>query len=135
MVLVSEYATFGLNFSLPKLSGLLFHIVIFYAVSETVHTRQGLWRSLTLYFLLGLLVLGVGILNTQWLSKVSILTNVTQKLPSVMEKLPGAESGIHPNQLAGTLLWIFPLQAAVLWYLFRQKEKTFPRLDQEAIVF
>ena len=97
MALVSEYATFDLNFSLPKLSGFLFHVAIFYAVAEAVRTRRGLQRSLILYFLLGLLVLGVGVLNTQWLSKVSALTAITQKLPAVMERLPGAESGIHPN--------------------------------------
>ncbi len=127
MALVSEYATFDLNFSLPKLSGLLFHIVIFYAVIETVRTRHGFQHSLTLYFLLGLLVLVIGVLNTQWLSKVSVLAVVTQKLPALMEKLPGAESGIHPNQLAGTLLWIFPLQASLVWYFLRQKETNLPR--------
>jgi len=127
MVLVSEYATFDLNFSLPKLSGILFHIAIFYAVVETVRTRRGLQRSLALYFLLGVAVLAVGVMNTAWLEKVSFLTAITQKLPSVMEKLPGAESGIHPNQLAGTLLWIFPLQAALVWYIIRQKPAEIPR--------
>lgn len=127
MVLVSEYATFDLNFSLPKLSGFLFHIAIFYAVAEAVRTRRGLQRSLAFYFLLGLLVLGIGVLNTVWLEKVSFLATITQKLPTLTEKLPGAESGIHPNQLAGTLLWIFPLQASIVWGLFQQRKADFPR--------
>ncbi len=133
MVLVSEYATFDLNFSLPKVSGLLFHIVIFYAVVETVQTRRGLQRSLALYFLLGLAALAVGALNTAWLEKVSFLTAITQELPALMEKLPGAESGIHPNQLAGTLLWIFPLQAAIGWYFFRYRPADIPHWIQRGL--
>jgi len=119
MVLVSIYATFSLEFSLAKLAGLLFHIVIFYAVIQTVETRQGLNRSLGLYLFFGLMVIGFGLLNTQWLFKISLLSNIAMRLPVLVENLPGAQGGISPNQLAGTLLLIFPLALSLLLVVWR----------------
>ncbi len=114
MVLVTEYATFDLNFTLPKLSGLLFHITIFYVVVEVVRTRQGLKHSLILFFLLGIIVSIVGLLGTDWLFKNEVISNFLRKLPKVIQGLPGAETGIGPNELAGTLLWFFPLAFGIL---------------------
>jgi len=113
MVLVTVFVTFSLEFSLPKLSGLLFHIFIFYAVVEAARNRAGLNRSLVLYILLGVLVVGLGLANTQWLLKIPALSGITQQLP-ILLKLPGAEHGIHPNQLAGALLWLFPLTVSLI---------------------
>ena len=115
MVLVSLFATFNLAFSLPKLAGLLFHIAVFYAVVEAVQSRQGLLQSLGLYLLLGLIVVGLGIISTQWLFKVPLFNNITDRIPRLVQNLPNAETGIHPNQLAGALLWFFPLQLSLLW--------------------
>ena len=117
MVLVSLYATFDLTFSLSKVTGFLFHIAVFYAVVETVQTRVGLNRALVFYFLSGLVVIGLGLLGTQWMFKVPLLSHLTQFIPRLVQNLPGAETGIHPNQLAGTLLWFFPLQLSLIWGL------------------
>ncbi|RME48343.1 MAG: hypothetical protein D6796_06405, partial [Caldilineae bacterium] len=126
MVLVSLYATFSISFSLPKLTGLLFHIAIFYAVVETVQTRRGLNRSLLLYFALGLVVVGLSLLGIDWsTAKIPLLTGVTSRLPVLIQGLPGAEAGIHRNQAAGSLLWFFPLQVALLgtWWAGRGRDE------------
>ena len=117
MVLVSLYATFSIDYSLAKLCGILFHIAIFYAVVDTVYSEIGLLRALLLYFSLGLAVVGLGLLGSAWLFKAPILRDLVRLLPPVIQGLPGAETGIHPNQLAGTLIWIFPLQISLLWAL------------------
>jgi len=70
MMLVSLYATFSLEFSLPKISGLLFHIAIFYAALETVKNRSGVYRSVALYLTLGAGITAFSLANTQWLFKV-----------------------------------------------------------------
>lgn len=119
MTLVSMYATYSLEFSLDKLAGLVFHIVIFYAVVETVSTRGGLGRSLALYALLTWPVLALGLLGTDWLFKTPLISGIVARLPQVIQGLPGAENGIHPNQLAGTLLWIFPLLLSLTWLYHR----------------
>lgn len=112
---VAIWASFSLEFSLDKLAGLLFHIVVFYAVVQTVQHKQGVYRSLVLYLLLGMAVVGVGLIGTEWLFKVVIIRDITQRLPLILQGLPGAETGIGPNQLAGTLLWCFPVQLSLLW--------------------
>ena len=120
MVLISLYATFDIQFSLPKITGILFHIVVFYAVIETTQTRKGLNNTLSLYLLFGMIVVIMGLLGTHWPTSskvpiVSSIANIANQLPTLINGLPGAESGIDGNQLAGTLLWVFPLQLGLLW--------------------
>ena len=116
MALISLYATFSIEFSLPKLSGLLFHIAIFYAVAETVKTRKGIERSTELYLLLGAGITGFSLTNTQWLFKVPFLKDLAARLP-VLLSLPGAEKGISPNQLAGVLLLLLPLSLSLALFV------------------
>lgn len=108
MMLVSLYATFSLEFSLPKISGLLFHIAIFYAALETVKNRSGVYRSVALYLTLGAGITAFSLANTQWLFKVPFLKDLAARLP-VLLSLPGAEGGFSPNQLAGVLLVLLPV--------------------------
>ena len=121
MTLVSLYATFSVTFSLSKICGLLFHIVIFYAVVETVKSEHGFVHTLSLYFMLGLLVAMLGIISTKWLFKVPIIKDITEQLPLIIQGLPGAETGVSPNQLAGTLLWFFPLLMSLLYFNAHEK--------------
>ncbi len=113
MVLVSLYATFSITFSLPKLSGLLFHIAVFYAAVQAATNRKGLNKTLALYLAAGGVIVGVSLVNTQWLFKIPALSQITRQFP-VLLKLPGAEQGIHPNQLAGVLLWLLPLAVSLV---------------------
>jgi putative inorganic carbon (HCO3(-)) transporter len=52
----------------------------------------------------------VGLAGTNWFTtKITALNFLTALLPIRLEDLPGAETGIHPNELAGTLLWVVPV--------------------------
>lgn len=78
MVLVSLWATFDMAYSLPKISGMVLGLGVFFAVA-----REG-------------------------------------------ERVQGAESGLHPNEVAGALIWvlsvIMAVSVALIALLFRWKE-------------
>lgn len=123
MVLVSLYATFDIRISLAKLCGLLFHIAIFYAVVDSAQTVKGLHNSLLAYLLVGIAVSAFGLVNTAWLLKIELLNIVTRRLPVLVRGLPGAEDGLSPNQLAGTLIWIFPILIVLFWSALKKQNR------------
>ena len=117
MVLVSLWATFSIAFSLPKIAGLVFGLGLFYAV-----VARGRWAGMTAVFLaLGAGVAGVGLLGTRWTTKIPLLSTITARLPADLIRLPGAENGLQPNEVAGVLVWVAPVAiglAAGLWLHF-----------------
>ena len=110
MVGVSIVITPDLASSLGKIAGLLFGIAVYFCVVRHTRTQRG-WRgSLALFSLAGMGVALVGLAGTNWFTtKITALNFLTALLPIRLEDLPGAETGIHPNELAGALLWIVPV--------------------------
>ena len=110
MVGVSTFVTPDLANSLGKIAGLLYGITVYFCVVRHTQTKQG-WRSSLVLFVftgVGIALLGVG--GTSWdTTKNFGLNPVTTRLPVRLEGLPGIETGINPNVLAGTLLWILPV--------------------------
>jgi putative inorganic carbon (HCO3(-)) transporter len=121
MVLVSLYATYDINFSLPKIAGTLLGAAVFFAIINSVSSS----RSIAI--LLGLFILGsiglsiMGLLGTQWIYKVPVLGGITAHLPIRLKGLPGAEEGFHPNAVAGGLILFLPLQIALLLSVRRNR--------------
>ncbi|MEM9773227.1 MAG: O-antigen ligase family protein [Chloroflexota bacterium] len=84
-----------------------------------------MWRWITLFvsnqasyklLVFGYLFLGsgfvfVGFLSVNWLDKVPSLTRVIDLFPQQIISFTamGSGQGVQPNQLAGTLLWLFPV--------------------------
>jgi putative inorganic carbon (HCO3(-)) transporter len=114
MMLVSLYATFDLEFSLPKLTGLLLGIAVYYATVAATPSLPRINAALVALLAMGGGVAALGLIGTRWLFKLPMLSAITQRLPSFILGLPGAESGFHPNEVAGTLIWFIPLQIALL---------------------
>jgi putative inorganic carbon (HCO3(-)) transporter len=108
MVLVSAYATYDIAISLPKVSGAVLAIGVFYAIAREGQRPGGWWLSLLAFLGMGLGVAGLGLLGTRWIAKVSFLTPITSRLPARLTGLIGAEEGFHPNEVAGALLWVMP---------------------------
>lgn len=108
MVLVSLYATYDVAFSLPKISGVLLGVAIYFAVVARCTTwRAWAWGGA---FLLagGLGVALLSLVGTQWPEKVPVLGGLGERLPLFLQGLPGAPEGFNPNQVAGALLWVAP---------------------------
>ena len=110
MVLVSEWATYDLAFSLPKISGAVLGIGIYYAIARLRRRKGGWGWSLVAFVGIGLGMAALGLLGTNWFNwKISLLNPITSHIPKLVGGLQGAESGFHPNEIAGALSWVLPL--------------------------
>jgi putative inorganic carbon (HCO3(-)) transporter len=122
MVLVSLYATFDIAYSLPKIAGILLGIAVYYALVE-LDSHRLRW-AVVIYLLGGIGLATLGLLGAQRLNKLPLLSGLVTRLPMAFRGLPGAESGLHPNEVAGALLWFVPLYftlAVSAWLGWRQK--------------
>ena len=101
--------------TLPKAAGLILGFVVFRAVTLAV-TRHGLLAvALALFCLIGLGILLIGLLATDWSPKVLALAAVAERIPRIISQLPESQAeGVSPNQLAGVLAFYAPLSLALL---------------------
>jgi hypothetical protein len=61
----------------------------------------------------------LGLLGTNWATtKIAFLSPIVARLPKLIAGLQGAESGFHPNEVAGALVWVLPAMLAVSVGLF-----------------
>jgi putative inorganic carbon (hco3(-)) transporter len=119
MVLVSLWATYDINDSLPKISGMVLGIGAFLAVTRE-STRMRGWILSLLYFLaIGLGIATLGVLGTNWVnSKITQLNPIIARLPKLISGIQGAGSGFHPNEVAGALIWVLPFVLVMSVVLF-----------------
>jgi putative inorganic carbon (HCO3(-)) transporter len=121
MLLVSLFATPDINISLRHVCGLLFGIALYYAIVEWASTSRRFDRAVYACALGGMALAAFGLVATNWADKFPMLTRFGSKLPVLMRGLPGLGGGVNPNELAGSLVWVLPLQLAVLgWSAYRR---------------
>jgi hypothetical protein len=100
MVLVSLWVTFDINYSLPKISGMVLGMGVFFAIVREGQRPRGWLLSLLVFLCTGIGIGIVGLFGTAWFeSKITFVNPVIARLPRLISGLPGAESGIHPNAL------------------------------------
>jgi len=110
MVLVSLWATYDVHLSLPKVSGMVLGVGVFFAIAREGHRPAGWWWSCLLFLGAGLGVAVLGLFGTQWAQyKLRFLNPIFELIPTVISGLQGAEVGFHPNEVAGALTWVLPL--------------------------
>lgn len=116
---ISVLITADPDLTLDKAVGVLFGLFLWRYLNRTVQTEKAWFMALIIFGLLGLGFTSLGILNAGWINKIEALTPIIDRLPNQIVAVPGQPSeGIHPNQIAGTLLFYFPL----LWSgLFGQR--------------
>jgi putative inorganic carbon (HCO3(-)) transporter len=117
MVLVSTMVTPDLPFSLGKVVGTLYGFCLFYAAVAWSRRRVSILPLAVLAAGLGAGAALLGLLGTDWVVKIPVLRGVMQVLPAAIRGVPGAESGFNPNQVAGALIMLVPVQATTLWAL------------------
>lgn len=109
MLLVSEWATFDLMFSLPKITGVVLGVGAFLAVVRAVRTPLGWWIALLAFLFVGLSISVFGLFGTSWAAKIAALSAVSDRFVLRVKGIPGIEEGLSPNQLAGALIWVLPV--------------------------
>jgi len=110
MVLVSVWATYDIELSLPKLSGMVLGFGVFFAVVREGSQTKGWWFSLLVFLAMGFGVASLGFLGTRWTTtKLDFLNHITARFPMIFSSLPGAIGGFHPNEVAGVLTWVLPI--------------------------
>ncbi len=118
MLLVSIFVTPDLGFSLDKITNLLFGIGVYYAVADWITTPGRLgWASVG-YALAGTAMAIIGLLGTDWANKIPLFSSITTRLPGVLRELSRAPGGFNANITGGSLLWVVPLQVALVWWAF-----------------
>ena len=122
MLLVSLWATFSIEFSLDKISGLLFSLAVYFAVVRFSDRHFEL--ALTGFLAGGAAIAALGIFGTDWPTKIPGLGALGERIPLLLQGLPAAESGIHPNELGGVLTLFLPL--AIVAFV-RWKQPSVPR--------
>jgi len=104
---------------LGKLAGIVWGVGMLIATLRLAQTRPGLILGMVLFSLVGSSITLVSLFGTRWPeTKVFALDAITAHLPQLVRGLEGAADGFHPNQVAGSLLWVIPLQfglAVALW--------------------
>lgn len=108
MALVSMWATYDMQQSLPKIAGV---VLGFGAFSILVRHRTGpglWWLGLCAFLAVGVAIAGVSLVSTRWTAKIGILAPLVNQLPGPLLSLPGIEGAINPNEVGGAMTWIVP---------------------------
>ena len=112
------------DLTLEKASVVILGIALWRYLGRSVKRPFHWHLALAFFGLLGAGFIGLGILSADWIAKSNLLATLTEQLPNIQITLPGLEDGAaHPNQVAGTLLFYFPL----LWSLTAGQWQTAPR--------
>lgn len=113
MVAVSLYATFDIFFSASKVLGVVFGVAVFFAIVRHLRTLGHSSLAIDLFALAGSALAAIGLLGTNWMSKLPALALITARMPAVIRGVPGQEEGFQPNAIAGALVMFLPLQLAL----------------------
>jgi putative inorganic carbon (HCO3(-)) transporter len=114
MVLVSLWATYSLAVSLVKVAGIVYGVGLFYALLAFGRRSARRLGTLTAaYLAAGAALAVVGLVGSFQTDKLPLLGALRARLPAFLIRLPGAETGIQPNEVAGFLLWVSPVALAL----------------------
>ena len=113
MVPVAVWASALPELSLPKLTGLILGVATFRVVVHTGRRPPYLAWVVVAFLLVGVALAMLGLVGTDWTNKVSALRPFLVGIPRLITWLPGAEAGIHANELGGTLILFLPVSLAL----------------------
>ena len=112
-MLLSIVVSADMDLSLTKATGLLLGFAYLRLSATMICTRKGLGIGLWVFLCLALGFSAVGVVSTAWVAKVPFLVPFIGELPGNLVSLPdSATNGVQANQLASTILFIWPLLLA-----------------------
>ncbi len=113
-LLVSLTAVFDIEYSFPKIAGLILGVALFYAAVQ--HSRDlafGRYTILALILAAGCGMVFAALVANLGSSSFAFLDAFVAFLPVSPQALPGIGGlSVNPNELAGVLCWLVPLLTA-----------------------
>ena len=113
MLIISTLVTADPALTLPKITNILLGLTLWRMLILWNKQRPFLPRATFLFIMIGSGFTLIGILNADWVAKapsqIDLLQNIVTQRSWQVFALAGAESGIHPNQVAGVIMLYLPL--------------------------
>jgi hypothetical protein len=121
-ILASTLRVTDFSYNLPKIAGLFYGIVLFYAIVSVLKTEKLLKWGTGLFLAGGFVFSLIGLLGmpTFKVKHLDFLMKIKDMIPHIDFKLPGAELGFSTNAIGGTLLLVIPLFFLLLWMTWRR---------------
>lgn len=106
------------EYSIPRALILIWNFALFWTVVSHASRRRELFHLCVWGFgAIGVGIAVAALAGTAWPAKFPYIGALLSRLPApLLGRFDGAESGFHPNQVAGTLLYILPLLIALAVY-------------------
>ena len=106
---LSVYASADVATSLPKLTGLLFGIAVFFVAARGGAGARTLPFVLCGWFVSAVAIGMLSLLTTDWNTKYALLNQISSHLPHITTSLTSTpEGGLHPNEVGGVLALFVP---------------------------
>ena len=121
MLIVAILVTADPEWTAPKAAGLILGLAMWRYCLIYINTAVLLKWVMLAYFLFGLGMIALGLLNIAWLPKVPLLDSLvfwfSEQVGLGQIRGTPEEGAVHSNQIAGTLLFFLPLTAVLLiWW-------------------
>lgn len=111
-VLATCFVVPDIGHSLPKIAGVLFGMLFYYSSVTLMGSSRLIRGGLFAFAGAGIALTAVSLLDFFWSPEApfaGVVGFFIRHLPRLPWRLPGAELGVNPNVLAGTLILIIPL--------------------------
>ncbi len=108
----------NIELSLPKVAGTLLGIILFYSALAVLSSEKVIKTGMIFFLAAGSALAVFGIVGIMWVPERPLQRychRLTKAIPWHNWKLPGAELGINPNALAGSLSFVIPLALVLLF--------------------
>jgi len=125
ILIVAILVTADPDLTLPKTTGLILGIAAWRFLNRVIQSEWQMYEATAVYILISFGFIFLGILSVNWLDKIPVLSRISALLPGGLLILPGSNAGVHPNRLAGILLFLVPFFLALLlgWLLLRRSRR------------
>jgi len=159
LLLIQVFATClivpDLMFSLPKITGIIFGILFFYALFALLKNEKVLKRGLLAFVFGGIFFSLFGLLGINWdydslvfsvarligipLDKTAytreVIPALEKMIPRVNFSLPGAETGFNGNAIGGAIILVFPVILALFLPYLRKKTQESRIWEHKTAIF
>jgi putative inorganic carbon (HCO3(-)) transporter len=117
-----------------RMNALLLGVGLLYATVDLLEPAGRLRWVPAGVVALGVGLLALGLLGTEWVLKISQLAASTAGLPGEIAWLPEGETSFNPNVIGGALLWVLPLGMSLFLWAARRGERRWGWVMAEGVL-